>query len=277
MDDLVTVYSILNDNYGDSIDHTLQVMAFALFTVGVLVLILVKFVRTQKQTKLEIYYLPVFFIVFSVLLFMLLGITGAEDDFDRMKDVYGNGGYEIVEGEVHVSHEQPKGGHAKGDVVIIDGKSYEIGYFDSKAGYKQTIAHGGCLKEGVYAKLYVYGDRILRIDAKGDEVGAGSVPTEPKIGFTYTWADNIWIFGIIVVNVLFFARKYVLLQNGYGLSMVDLGFDGARMWKVIENESSPRKQRMYMAINILIPALFILSLVLVFVLRLDDPLWGKVR
>ena len=81
-----------------------------------------------------------------------------------LNHAYSSGNFKILEGKVHVIHEQPRGGHAAGDIIEIDGQQIEFSYFTAGGGYKQTIAHGGFLREGTQARLYVKNDDILRVD-----------------------------------------------------------------------------------------------------------------
>ncbi|MFT5111723.1 MAG: hypothetical protein ACI8P9_001043 [Parasphingorhabdus sp.] len=74
--------------------------------------------------------------------------------------------FEVVEGVVKVLHEQPATGHAKGDVIEIAGKQFEINYFVMAPGYKNTLSNGGVLQDGVYAKLKFSGNTILSVEIK---------------------------------------------------------------------------------------------------------------
>ncbi|MBN2591264.1 MAG: hypothetical protein JXA96_15475 [Sedimentisphaerales bacterium] len=69
----------------------------------------------------------------------------------------------VTEGIVSLSHEQSYNG-GSGDVVHIGNKEFEINYFTDTPGYNFTVAHGGSLKKGVYAKVYYYNDCIVRVD-----------------------------------------------------------------------------------------------------------------
>lgn len=77
---------------------------------------------------------------------------------------YEHGEYKVAEGVVHVLHKQPSGGHDKGDILRIGNNEFEIDYFQFTPGYDLTIAHGGALKDGVFARVYHQKDIIMRID-----------------------------------------------------------------------------------------------------------------
>ena len=82
---------------------------------------------------------------------------------------YRDGQAQVAEGAVRVLREQPEGGHAKGDLVEIDGTELVVNYFRVTPSYKQTIAHGGVLREGVHARVWHFDGKILRIDLRDEE------------------------------------------------------------------------------------------------------------
>ncbi len=86
---------------------------------------------------------------------------------NELANAYKSNKYKVAEGYVHVLHKQPKTGHSKGDIVVVDGVEFEIDYFSSiDQSYNTTIAYGGALKEGEYVRLFYYHDKILRIDKR---------------------------------------------------------------------------------------------------------------
>jgi hypothetical protein len=90
----------------------------------------------------------------------------------ELLNIYNNHLYSVVEGKVQVIHEQPSGGHDRGDLIIVGDKEFEFSYFEESFGYHQTISNGGVLKEGVYARLtycenpspYETNNVILRVE-----------------------------------------------------------------------------------------------------------------
>lgn len=84
--------------------------------------------------------------------------------------------YRVSEGTVTVLHRQPHSGHDRGDIVRIGDDELEINYYRHTPGYDRTIAHGGALREGVYARVFHYKGTILRIDIRR----ANSEPEIPK-------------------------------------------------------------------------------------------------
>ena len=70
---------------------------------------------------------------------------------------------------MHVIRKQPKGGHAPGDLIKINGVDFVINKFSSDRYYTQTIAYGGALQEGVIAKVFYVRDKIMRVDILSDK------------------------------------------------------------------------------------------------------------
>ena len=81
-------------------------------------------------------------------------------------DAYRDKRYEVVEGQVHVLHRQPKTGHTKGDIVEVNGKQFEVNYFYATPAYNKTLARGGVLGDGVYARIYYFNGEILRVEVR---------------------------------------------------------------------------------------------------------------
>ena len=89
-------------------------------------------------------------------------------DTDRLRLIQLSGQSEVTEGTVHVTHMQPRHGHADGDKIIVGDRQFEINYFMVTPGYRQTIAHGGALREGVYARLHHYEGVIIKVEVRSD-------------------------------------------------------------------------------------------------------------
>jgi hypothetical protein len=92
----------------------------------------------------------------------------ATSDTDRLLLIQLSGQDEVTEGAVHVTHTQPVHGHAAGDKIIVGDRQFEINYFMVTPGYRQTIAHGGALREGVYARLHHYDGVITKVEVRSD-------------------------------------------------------------------------------------------------------------
>jgi hypothetical protein len=115
---------------------------------------------------------------------------------EYLLDAYGSGRYEIVEGEVSVLRQQPAHGHTEGDRVVVGGKTFVVSYFVATPAYRDTIAHGGVLKPGAYARIYHRDGEILRVDLKKggttDEHGSASKRSfgPQRMRFVTTWTPR---------------------------------------------------------------------------------------
>jgi hypothetical protein len=85
---------------------------------------------------------------------------------EGLVEAYKKQHYQIVEGEVKVLHQQPVTGRSKGDVIVVNGAQFEGNYFLVTPAYRDTIAHGGVLKNGVYTRIYHHDGQILRVDIR---------------------------------------------------------------------------------------------------------------
>jgi len=86
---------------------------------------------------------------------------------DDLVDAYREQRYAIAEGDVKVLHVQPASGHSKGDIIRIGDVELVVDYYYATPAYRQTIAHGGVLKENAHARVYHYNGEILRVDVLG--------------------------------------------------------------------------------------------------------------
>jgi len=112
----------------------------------------------------------------SPVLFMFLGIVWlaahaflnfvSEDSIGSVRKSYQAKKFDVVEGTVVVKHEQPVTGHDKGDIISIGGKEFEIDFYRQGPCYTATIAHGGALHNGVYARLSYVDDKILKVEIR---------------------------------------------------------------------------------------------------------------
>jgi hypothetical protein len=81
---------------------------------------------------------------------------------------------QIAEGVVHVSFMQAYHGHSGGDKITVGDQTFDVDYFYATPGYRRTIAHGGALREGVYARLYHYNGVIVKVEVRKKETGQPS-------------------------------------------------------------------------------------------------------
>lgn len=80
--------------------------------------------------------------------------------------------------------------------------------------------------------------------------------------------DYFWVLGILLMNLLIYARKGILWEHGYRFCIIDYFFDDRwRLSEIAAKEQNPRKKRFYRFINICIPLLFFGSGILCLVLH----------
>jgi len=120
----------------------------------------------------------VFVIVWGLFWLYLHNFPYVFGHINSLVGAYRDGQYQIVEGQVQVLHEQPATGHTKGDIITVHGKQFEVNYFYLTPAYRNTVAHGGVLQSGVYARIYYYNNpwnlsrapdgsgEILRVDIR---------------------------------------------------------------------------------------------------------------
>ena len=111
---------------------------------------------------------PLMAVIIGSILFLvsLIIFGGSVASKNKLMSAYQSGQFQVVEGLVDVLHRQPHSGHTKGDVISINGKQFEINYFNRTPAYSRTISHGGVLREGTYARVYYRNGDILRIDIR---------------------------------------------------------------------------------------------------------------
>ncbi len=196
MNQLTTVFEITSGTNGIRADALFRLAIGLVFLVaGILGFILRKQTGGRFPKKL---FAPAFmtgWAVFWLFMHFPLWRIGTAN-IDHLLDIYHHGKSQIAEGIVHVSHEQPATGHAAGDKITVGDQTFEVNYFLVTPGYKQTISHGGVLREGVFARLHHYDGVILKVEIgnkkTGQQDGAanGSQPLGSETNPTYPAAGS---------------------------------------------------------------------------------------
>lgn len=188
MDDFTTAFLFINTG-NQQLDYyqratqsylLLAVIGVALFLCS----IIVGLIRKKFQT------LHYNLMVLGVFL-MVVGLNTAKVNFQDHKavvteyaqllNIYDGHQYKTAEGIVQVLHTQRYEGHDNGDVIKVGNTEFNINYYVRTIGYHDTLAHGGVLTEGSYARIYYYESKsengyagyvtILRVDLKGQMFG----------------------------------------------------------------------------------------------------------
>ena len=158
--DFVTVFEITRGSNGVMTDSLVRLLIGVGAFVGGASSLIVKW----RKGELKRCFSALFVIAWSCFWIYLHNFPHVFGHVNSLVGAYRNGGYQVVEGPVEVIHRQPATGHTKGDVVSVNGKQFEVNYFYATPAYHNTLAHGGVLGSGVYARLYYYNGEILRVD-----------------------------------------------------------------------------------------------------------------
>ncbi|MCB9586449.1 MAG: hypothetical protein H6718_13690 [Polyangiaceae bacterium] len=119
--------------------------------------------------------------VAPIIIGVILAALGAVDTVasqgrhEALYRAYAEGRCEVVEGVVHLEHEEPIDGHDIGEFGSVGDASFNIGHSPA---YGTTVAHGGLLREGEWFRVWVYAGAVLRIDRPMEaDAPASATPT----------------------------------------------------------------------------------------------------
>ena len=160
--DFVTVFEIARGSNGVFASEVFRLLiGIAALIGGVTALIL-----QWRNNGLKGWLGPVFITAWSLLWLYLHNFPYVFEHINSLVRAHRDGQYQVDEGQVQVLHEQPATGHTKGDIITVNGKQFEVNYFYATPAYRNTLAHGGVLQSGVYARLYYCNGEILRVDIR---------------------------------------------------------------------------------------------------------------
>jgi hypothetical protein len=160
--DFVTVFEIARGTNGIFADGCLRMFIGLVALVGGVTALILKCRNNRSNHWLA----PVFAIAWALYWLYLHNFPQLFGHINGLVRAYRTGQYQVVEGQVQVLHEQPATGHTKGDIITVNGKQFEVNYFYATPAYRNTLAHGGVLGSGVYARIYYYNGEILRVDIR---------------------------------------------------------------------------------------------------------------
>jgi hypothetical protein len=164
MSDFVTVFEIGRQSNGVWWDTLFRLV------IGIVTLVsgaagLVKW-WGKKSGRSSDWLFPLLAVGWSVFWLYLHDFPHGFGRVNSLVGAYEKKQYQVVEGEVRVLHQQPVHGHSGGDIIVVNGVRFEVNYFLYTPAYRNTIAHGGALKHGVYGRIYYHDDAILRVDIR---------------------------------------------------------------------------------------------------------------
>ncbi len=84
-------------------------------------------------------------------------------DYRHLRDALLNGQYVVVEGTITNFVPMPWGGHAK-EKFNVNSHHYEYSNFAANAGFNQTQAYGGPLREGLHVRIADVDGQIARLE-----------------------------------------------------------------------------------------------------------------
>ncbi|HEY6071054.1 MAG TPA: hypothetical protein VIU85_06750 [Chthoniobacterales bacterium] len=163
MPEFTTVFEITRNSNGVFGDEVFRLLIGIVALLGSLTL-LVRNVRRRESAK--DYIGPVFVLIWSVAWISMHLLPNVFGHVNKLVSAYRDKRYEIVEGPVQVLWQQPYHGHSQGDRIRVNGKEFVVNYFYATPAYTKTIAHGGVLTQGTYARIYYYEGEILRVDIR---------------------------------------------------------------------------------------------------------------
>jgi hypothetical protein len=158
--DFVTVFEIARGSNGVFADACFRLLVGIAALIGGVTALVFKW----KNNGLKSWIAPVFAIGWSLLWLYLHDLPHVFGHINSLVTAYRERQYQVVEGQV--LHEQPATGHTKGDIITVNGKQFEVNYFYATLAYRNTLAHGGVLGSGVYARIYDHNGEILRVDIR---------------------------------------------------------------------------------------------------------------
>lgn len=162
MSDFVTVFQIARGSNGVFTGEVFRLLIGIAALIGGVTALMLQW----RNNGAKSWFGPVFVIAWGLLWLYLHNFPYVFGHINGLVRAYRDGQYQVVEGQVQVLHEQPAKGHTRGDIITVNGKQFEVNYFYATPAYRNTLAHGGALGGGVYARLYYYNGEILRVDIR---------------------------------------------------------------------------------------------------------------
>jgi hypothetical protein len=162
LSDFVTVFEIATGSNGVFAGEVFRLLIGVAALIGGVTTLTLNW--TNKSVKSWVG--PMFVTAWALFWLYLHNFPYVFGHVNDLVKAYRHGQYQVVEGPVQVLHEQPATGHTKGDIITVNGKQFEVNYFYLTPAYRNTVAHGGVLASGVYARIYYHNGEILRVDIR---------------------------------------------------------------------------------------------------------------
>jgi hypothetical protein len=160
--DFVTVFEIARGSNGVFAGEVFRLLVGLAALIGGMAALAFKWRNNGAKT----WFGSVFVIAWALLWLYLHNFPHVFGHINSLVGAYRHGQYQVVEGQVQMLHEQPATGHTSGDIITVNGKQFEVNYFYLTPAYRNTLAHGGVLNAGVYARIFYHNGEILRVDIR---------------------------------------------------------------------------------------------------------------
>lgn len=166
MNGFETIFEISLNSNGYLSDFLFRIGIGLVATIGAIIW-MVKLSRTLGSLRRD-WIGPIFFLVWGIIwLGSHLSIFwNYYQKASSLVRIYRDHKASVVEGVVSTPRLQPHHGHSSGDRVRIGDKEFEVNYFYATPGYHITVAHGGVLKSGAYARLTYHDGVILKVEIR---------------------------------------------------------------------------------------------------------------
>lgn len=161
----VTVFEITRWSNGLLADELFRLLVGVVALIGAITSLLFKWRKSGAFPWRHL--IPALFtMAWAVVWLVMHDFPRMYQRIDGLVEAYQEGRYEVSEGPVTILHQQPAHGHSSGDRIVVGGKTFEVNYFYATPAYKLTIAHGGVLHAGVYARLSHVGGELVRVEIR---------------------------------------------------------------------------------------------------------------
>jgi energy-coupling factor transporter transmembrane protein EcfT len=130
------------------------------FIFGLIVVYSLYIQGKERKSKFSLVPLIIFLVIW-ILLTVGYFTLQKNTELIKLKELFTNGNYEIVEGTVNNFDPMPYGGH-KQETFDVNGIKFSYSDYGTTVGYRDTFrntrSHGGPIYAGVYVKIYYIHD-----------------------------------------------------------------------------------------------------------------------
>ena len=132
MADFTTIFEIAI-GYTDAqlIGISKVVIGAVILLVGIVGIVIQIARRRRSSIEFSVQFILVLLACFWLYYIAVPSFNAATKLSNELANAYKSEKYKVAEGYVHVLHKQPKTGHSKGDIVVVNGVEFEIDYFNS--------------------------------------------------------------------------------------------------------------------------------------------------